>query len=510
MTKTAEFDVSLAAATSNFRNKLMEDIGITVKQVGEVSQFKDGVAVISNFNAGVDEAVRFQKSKMLGLVMSLEEDGSAGVIVLGNSTEVKPGDVVERTGEQLHIPVGEVLMGRVIDPLGNPIDGKGALGHANTRVIEKVAPGVIERAHVNCPVQTGIKVIDGLIPIGRGQRELIIGDRGTGKTSLAIDTIINQKGKNLTCIYVAIGKKTSELASIAKLLEREGALEHTIIVSATASSSAPIQYIAPFVGCAIGEEIMENGGDGLVVYDDLTKHAQAYREISLLLRRPSGREAYPGDIFYLHSRLLERSAKLSPDKKGGSLTALPIIETLEGDVSAYIPTNVISITDGQIYLQTDLFNAGVRPAVDVGLSVSRVGGAAQKNALRRAVGPTKMAISQYFELAKFATFSGDLDRATKEQLIRGEKIVEMLKQSEHRRFSLADQVALFYAVNNGGLDKIPTGEVGLWQDGFLGHLEVMYPSVRRGIESTGELNEEVKTGLDEALKSFVFRNVVIG
>jgi F-type H+-transporting ATPase subunit alpha len=431
-------------------------------------------------------------------------------VILGDYTQIKEGDTVKTTGSVVEVPVGAALIGRVVDPLGRPLDDKGPVNATASRPVERVAPGVIARKSVDTPVQTGIKAIDALIPIGRGQRELIIGDRQTGKTAVAVDAIINQKGKGLICIYVAIGQKMSTVRKVVATLEQYGAMEHTIVVVAGAEDPAPLQYLAPYSGAAIGEEIMENGvevngklvKDALCVYDDLTKHAWAYREMSLLLRRPPGREAYPGDVFYLHSRLLERAARLNEENGGGSLTALPIIETQAGDVSAYIPTNVISITDGQLFLETDLFNAGQRPALNVGISVSRVGSAAQTKAMRKVAGPLKLDLAQYRELAAFAQFASDLDKATRDQLTRGEKTSEVLKQPQYEPVPVENQVAILWVVTNGYLDDVPTNRIRDFEQRFYRFLESDRPDVLKTLAAKPELTDEIVDALREATESF--------
>jgi F-type H+-transporting ATPase subunit alpha len=445
----------------------------------------------------------------MGMALNLEEE-TVGAVILGDYKQIKEGDQVKTTGRVVEVPVGEALVGRVVDPLGRPIDDKGPIDAKSTRPVERIAPGVITRKSVDTPVQTGVKAIDALIPIGRGQRELIIGDRQTGKTAIAIDTIINQKGKGLVCIYVAIGQKLSTVAKTVAVLEQYGAMEHTIVVVAGAEDPAPVQYLAPYAGAALGEEIMENGikldgelvKDALCVYDDLTKHAWAYREMSLLLRRPPGREAYPGDVFYLHSRLLERAARLNEDHGGGSLTALPIIETQANDVSAYIPTNVISITDGQIYLESDLFNAGQRPALNVGISVSRVGSAAQTKAMKKVAGPLKLDLAQYRELAAFAQFASDLDKATRDQLTRGEKTSEVLKQPQYEPLAVERQVAILWVVTNGYLDDVPTARIRDFEQRFYRFLEAERSDLLRTLGEKKELTDEVVEGLREATESF--------
>ena len=408
------------------------------------------------------------------------------------------------TGRIIEVPVGDGLIGRVVDPLGRPLDGKGPVNSSATRPVERIAPNVVTRQSVDTPVQTGINAIDAMIPIGRGQRELIIGDRSTGKTAIAVDTIINQKGQDLICIYVAIGQKQGKVAQVLASLEEYGAMEHTLVVAANASDPAPLQYIAPYAGCAIAEEFMAQGKDALIIYDDLSKHAWAYRQVSLLLRRPAGREAYPGDVFYLHSRLLERAARMSAEFGGGSLTALPIIETQAGDVSAYIPTNVISITDGQIYLEPELFNSGIRPAVNVGLSVSRVGGAAQTRAIRRVAGRLRLDLAQYRELATFAQFgTADLDRATRAQLERGQRSTEILKQLQYRPMSLDKEVMILYAVSNGGLDEVPINRCQEFQERFLSYMETVHPEVGRAIIETKDLADDTEGALKKGLDEFV-------
>jgi F-type H+-transporting ATPase subunit alpha len=434
--------------------------------------------------------------------MNLEED-SVAAIILGDYASIKEGDEVRCTGRIAEVPVGEALIGRVVDPLGRPLDGKGPIKTDKTLPLERIAPDVTKRKSVNTPVQTGIKAIDSLIPLGRGQRELIIGDRSTGKTSIALDTIINQKGGNLTCIYVAIGQKTSKVARVVATLESYGAMAHTIVVAANASDSAALQYLAPYAGCAMGEEFMEHGKDALVVYDDLSKHAWAYRQISLLLRRPPGREAYPGDVFYLHSRLLERAAKLNDAAGGGSLTALPVIETQAGDLSAYIPTNVISITDGQMYMETDLFNAGIRPALNVGLSVSRVGSSAQTKAMRKVAGRLKLELAQYRELAAFAQFgTAELDKATRAQLERGQRITEILKQPLYAPVAMEKQVMILYAAINGLLDNIPLAKMREFELGFFQFIEAGHPEVANSIAREKDINTATEEALKGAINEF--------
>ncbi len=482
----------------------IEQFGTTVAavDVGTVVEIGDGIARIHGL-AGVkyNELIEFPGEAM-GLALNLEED-SVGAIILGDYSQIKEGDEVRCTGRIVEVPVGDGLIGRVIDPLGQPLDGKGSIKYEKTLPVERVAPHVLMRQPVNTPVQTGIKAIDSLIPIGRGQRELIIGDRSIGKTALGIDTIINQKNGDLICIYCAIGQRASKVAQVVATLEQHGALEHTIVVSANAADSAALQYLAPYAACAMGEEFMEQGREALVIYDDLSKHAWAYRQISLLLRRPAGREAYPGDIFYLHSRLLERAAKYSAERGGGSLTALPIIETQAADMSAYIPTNVISITDGQIYLEADLFNAGIRPATNVGLSVSRVGGAAQAKAMRRVAGRLRLDLAQYRELAAFAQFgTAELDKATVAQLERGKRITEVLKQPQYVPMSLEKQVMILYAVINGHLDDVPVEKVRDFEDAFHRFMETRHSEIGSRIAAEKELPEDVEQALTAAVTEF--------
>ncbi|MBH77557.1 MAG: F0F1 ATP synthase subunit alpha [Dehalococcoidia bacterium] len=464
--------------------------------VGVVIEAGDGVARAHGLsNARYSELLEFPNGTM-GLALNLEEE-SVSAVVLGDYEDIKEGDEVRATGRIIEVPVGDELIGRVVDALGNPIDGKGPIGTTKSRPVERIAPGVTLRQSVDTPVQTGIKAIDAMIPIGRGQRELIIGDRSTGKSAIALDTIINQKGGDLVCIYVAIGQKAGKVAQVLGQLEENGAMEHTIIVAAGASESAALQYLAPYAGCAMGEEIMESGRDALIIYDDLSKHAWAYRQISLLLRRPPGREAYPGDVFYLHSRLLERAAKL---EAGGSLTALPIIETQANDVSAYIPTNVISITDGQIYLEPDLFNAGIRPALNVGLSVSRVGGAAQTRAMRSVAGRLKLDHAQFRELQAFAQFgTSDLDAATQRQLERGLRANEVLKQPQFAPLNLAEEVAVIFALTNGLLDDVPTDKIDSFESAFTGFLASNKPELAARIESERTLSDELDAELRAAV-----------
>src|SRR5579863_6496454 len=439
--------------------------------VGTVISVGDGIARVYGLqDVKYLELVEFPRTGIMGMAFNLEEE-TVSCPILGEFTHIREDDEVRTTGRVISVPVGDALIGRVVDPLGAPLDDKGPIVTDKFRPIERVAPGVITRQSVNTPVQTGIKAIDSMIPIGRGQRELLIGDRQTGKTAVAIDTIINQKGKNLTCIYVAIGQKSSSVARTHAILEESGAMEHTIIVVAGASDPAPLKYLAPYSGCAMGEEFMESGRDALIIYDDLTKHAEAYRNISLIIRRPPGREAYPGDVFYLHSRLLERAARLNDDYGGGSLTALPLIETKANDISAYIPTNVISITDGQIFLETDLFNSGVRPAINVGISVSRVGGNAQIKAMKKVAGGLKLALSQYRDLEAFASFSSDLDPASRAQLDRGARLVELLKQPQYSPFPVEREVVTLWAGNEGYLDDVPVEDIRRFETEFLDYVQ---------------------------------------
>ncbi|OGE01378.1 F0F1 ATP synthase subunit alpha [Candidatus Curtissbacteria bacterium RIFOXYA1_FULL_41_14] len=471
----------------------------TAKNVGRIIEIGDGVARVSGLSdVSSSELVSFPYD-IFGLALNLEED-NVGVIIFGDWARLKEGDVCQTTGRILEVPVGENLIGRVVDPLGKPLDGKGSVSTKTFYPAEKIAPGVIYRQRVNTPLQTGLKAIDSMIPIGRGQRELIIGDRGLGKTAICLDTIINQKSKDVICIYVAIGQKTSKIAQVVATLEKHRAMDHTIIVAASASDSATMQYVAPYAGCAIGEYFMDKGKDALVIYDDLSKHAWAYRQVSLLLRRPSGREAYPGDIFYLHSRLLERAAKMADKFGGGSLTALPIIETQAGDLSAYIPTNVISITDGQIYLEAELFNAGIRPAVNPGLSVSRVGGAAQLKMMKQVAGSLRLDLAQYRELATFAQFGSDLDEATLSRLERGKRIVEVLKQPQFTPMDVVSQVVIFWAVNNGYSDSVPVSEVANFQEKIL-TLLATNKKLKDYLEDKGEIDDFAEKELAKMLGS---------
>ncbi len=474
---------------------------IDVSETGTVLSVGDGIARIYGLEKVMTgELVEFGGG-IYGLVLNLEED-NVGVAIMGEDIHIKEGDTVKRTGRIFQVPVGKALLGRVVDPLGRPIDGKGPIQSEETRVVEIKAPGIVLRQPVHEPLQTGLKAIDSMIPIGRGQRELIIGDRQTGKTAIAIDTIINQKGNNCYCIYVAIGQKRSTVAKVVATLEEYGAMEYTIVVAATASEPAPLQYIAPYSGCSMGEYFRDNGMHALIIYDDLTKQAQAYRQLSLLLRRPPGREAYPGDIFYTHSRLLERAAKLNDAHGGGSLTALPIIETQAGDVSAYIPTNVISITDGQIYLETDLFYSGVRPAINVGLSVSRVGGNAQIKAMKQVAGRLRLELAQFRELEAFAQFGSDLDKATQMQLARGQRLVEILKQDQYQPLPVEKQVMIIYAATNGFLDEYPVEVLQRFEKELYDFLDNNYSDLLNKIRTEKQITDEIKAKIDEAITKF--------
>ncbi|MDD3238663.1 MAG: F0F1 ATP synthase subunit alpha [Lachnospira sp.] len=474
---------------------------LEVSDVGTVIQVADGIARIHGLEKAMQGELLEFPGEVYGMVLNLEED-NVGAVLLGDTKNINEGDTVKTTGRVVEVPVGDALTGRVVNALGQPIDDKGPIVTDKFRKIERVASGVITRKSVDTPLQTGIKAIDAMVPIGRGQRELIIGDRQTGKTAIAIDTIINQKGQGVHCIYVAIGQKASTVASIVKTLEEFGAMSYTTIVAATASELAPLQYIAPYSGCAIGEEWMERGDDVLVVYDDLSKHAAAYRTLSLLLKRAPGREAYPGDVFYLHSRLLERAARMSDEYGGGSLTALPIIETQAGDVSAYIPTNVISITDGQIYLETEMFNSGFRPAVNAGLSVSRVGGAAQIKAIKKIAAPIRTDLAQYRELASFAQFGSDLDADTKEKLAQGERIKEMLKQPQYKPMAVEYQVMIIYAVTKKYVLDIDVDRILDFQDGLFEYIDTKYPQIPESIKNTKVLDEENEKALVNAIEEF--------
>jgi F-type H+-transporting ATPase subunit alpha len=500
-----------AQEISSIIQKEIESFGQPVRtvNVGTVVEIGDGIARVHGLSGVMSsELVEFEFEKdgergtVMGMALNLEEE-SVGVVILGPYTDIEEGDTVRTTGRIVQVPVGDALLGRVVNALGQPIDGKGDLpADTKTRPVERIAPGVVYRQNVDTPVQTGIKAIDAMIPIGRGQRELIIGDRQTGKSAIALDAIINQKGQGVMCIYVAIGQKSSQVAQIVSTLERNGAMDHTIVVAASAAEPAPLQYLAPFAGCAMGEEFMDNGGNALIVYDDLSKHAWAYRQMSLLLRRPPGREAYPGDVFYLHSRLLERAARLSDQYGGGSLTALPLIETQANDVSAYIPTNVISITDGQIFLEQDLFYAGIRPAINVGISVSRVGGDAQIKAYRQVAGRMKLDMAQFRDLAAFAQFGSDLDKATRAQLDRGLRIQEVLKQDQYQPLPVAQQVAIIYAVTNGHLDEVKIENVRAWESQFHDFMRNGHPEILDTITKEKLLSDATIEALKKAITEF--------
>lgn len=474
-----------------------------ISNVGSVLEIGDGIARVYGLrNVMSNELVEFDDGKgTLGITLNLEED-NVGVVILGEYTQIKEGMIVRTTGRIASVPVGDGLIGRIVSPTGRPLDGKGDIIYTKTRPVERVAPGIVARKSVHQPLQTGLTAIDALTPIGRGQRELIIGDRQTGKTAIAIDTIINQKGGDVICVYVAIGQKASTVAHLAKTLEDHGAMDYTIIVSATANEPAPVQYIAPFAGVAMAEEFMEQGKHVLIIYDDLTKQAQAYRAMSLLLRRPPGREAYPGDVFYLHSRLLERAVKLSDKLGGGSITALPIIETQAGDVSAYIPTNVISITDGQIFLESSYFNSGIRPAINAGISVSRVGGAAQTKAIKKVGGKLRLDLAQYRELEAFAQFASDLDDATKKQLLRGQKLTEVLKQPQYQPLSVAQQVSILFAANEGFLDEVDNKNITEYKKGWFEHLEANLPELVQKLNAGSNLEDEDAETLRVELKKY--------
>jgi len=474
---------------------------LRMESTGTVLQVGDGIALIYGLDdVMAGELVKFQ-SDVTGMVFNLEED-SVGVVIFGDEKTIKEGDTVKRTYKVPEIPVGEALLGRVINPLGKPVDGKGPINTRKYRPLEARAPSVVQRQQVKEPLQTGIKAIDSIIPIGRGQRELIIADRQTGKTSIVIDTILNQKHKGVYCIYVVIGQKMSNIVAVSEILEKHGALEYTTIVSASSRAPASSQYLAPYAGCAIGEEFLYSGKHALVIYDDLSKHAQAYRQLSLLLRRPPGREAYPGDVFYLHARLLERAAKLTDGLGGGSLTAIPIIETQAGDITSYIPTNVISITDGQIYLDTDLFYAGIRPAINVGLSVSRVGGNAQIKAMKQVAGRLRLDLAQYRELAAFTQFGAELDKTTQSQLTRGERMVEILKQGQREPLPVAKQVMIIYAGTNGYLDDLPVSAIRKFEAEFYKYMDKLHPDIEIQIETKSELTAELMSRLNDAIAAF--------
>ena len=474
---------------------------LEVSDVGTVIQVADGIARVHGLEKAMQGELLEFPGEVYGMVMNLEED-NVGAVLLGSARNINEGDTVKTTGRVVEVPVGDAMLGRVVNALGQPIDGKGPIQTDKYRQIERVASGVITRKSVDTPLQTGIKAIDAMVPIGRGQRELIIGDRQTGKTAIALDTIINQKGQNVKCIYVAIGQKASTVANIVKTLEEFGAMSYTTIVASTASELAPLQYIAPYAGCAIGEEWMENGQDVLVIYDDLSKHATAYRTLSLLLRRPPGREAYPGDVFYLHSRLLERAARMSEEYGGGSLTALPIIETQAGDVSAYIPTNVISITDGQIYLETEMFNYGFRPAVNAGLSVSRVGGSAQIKAMKKIAAPIRVELAQYRELASFAQFGSELDADTKEKLEQGVRIKEVLKQPQYKPMPVEYQVIILYVATKKYLLDVPVADITRFEGEFFEFLDTQYPEIPQSIKEQQVMSDEIEAKLVKAIDEF--------
>ncbi len=489
---------------SSIIKQQIESYGAAVKtdDVGYVLQSGDGIARIYGLQSCMSGELLQFDNNVYGMALNLEED-NVGCVVLGDDREIKEGSTVKRTGKTVQVPVGNSLIGRVVNPLGKPLDGKGDIVAENFRPVDFTAPGVIDRKSVNKPLQTGIMALDALIPIGRGQRELIVGDRQTGKTAIAVDTIINQKGKDVLCVYVAIGQKASTVSSIVNTLEKFGAMEYTIIVSSTASDTASVQYLAPYSGCAMAEEFMYNQHkDVLIIYDDLSKHAVAYRAMSLLLKRPPGREAYPGDVFYLHSRLLERAAKLSDELGGGSITALPIIETLAGDVSAYIPTNVISITDGQIYLESELFNAGQRPAVNVGLSVSRVGGSAQIKAMRKIAGPLRINLAQYRELEAFAQFGSDLDKATRDKLLQGERLVETLKQPLYATLPVEEQVMILFAATKGYLMDLPVNKVRKFNQELISFVKDKYLKILSSISETGDISDEIMKLMQTAVEEF--------
>jgi F-type H+-transporting ATPase subunit alpha len=488
--------------------KEIEQFGqeLEVEEVGEVLEVKDGVARIYGLTkAMASEMLEITSSEtgdvVSALALNLEED-NIGAVIMGDWTIIQEGDAVRRTGRVLDVPVGDGYMGRVVNPLGEPLDGQGSIETDERRQIDIVAPGIVKRQPVKEPLQTGIKAIDSMIPIGRGQRELIIGDRGTGKTAIAIDTMINQRETDVICIYCAVGQRAGKVAAVVETLREHNAMDYTVVVAANASDPAPMQYIAPYAACALAEYWMWQGKHTVVIYDDLTKQAQAYRQLSLVLRRPPGREAYPGDVFYLHSRLLERATKLNDELGGGSLTALPVIETQAGDVSAYIPTNVISITDGQIYLEPDLFYSGVRPAVNVGISVSRVGGAAQVKAMKQVAGRLRLDLSQYRELEAFAQFGSDLDAATQRQLARGERTVEVLKQPQYKPVPVADQVTVIWAVTNGLLDEIPIEQIREWEEGFVDYMREQRSEIRDAIHQTGKLEEDTEQNLRDAVEEY--------
>ncbi|HSF18700.1 MAG TPA: F0F1 ATP synthase subunit alpha [Vicinamibacteria bacterium] len=485
---------------------LREQIGdyesrVEVAEVGTVVSAGDGIARVHGLEGVMYGELVELPNEIFGLALNLEEE-AVGLVLFGNTTYIKEGDEARRTRKILQVPVGDGLVGRVVDALGRPLDGKGPIHSKNFNPVERIAPGIVDRQPVKEPLQTGVKAVDAMIPIGRGQRELIIGDRQTGKTAIAVDSILNQKGKNVICVYIAIGQKLSTVAQVVKTLEESDAMSHTIVVNAAASDPAPLQYLAPYSGCAMGEYFRDSGGHALCIYDDLSKHAAAYREISLLLRRPPGREAFPGDVFYLHSRLLERAAKLSEAMGGGSLTAFPFIETQAGDLSAYVPTNVISITDGQIYLESDLFNAGIRPAINVGNSVSRVGGSAQIKAMRQVAGTMRLELAQYREMAAFAQFGSDLDKATQAQLAKGERLVQILKQDQYEPVPVEKQVAVIYAANNGYLDDLPVSECRRFESRLYDYLDERHPGVLEAIREKKNLEDDLKEKLERALDEF--------
>ena len=505
--------ISAIEISDLIKKKIQEyDLPTEARTEGTVVSLTDGIARIHGLSDVMQgEMIEFP-GNVYGLALNLERD-SVGSVIMGAYEHIKEGDVVRCTKRILEVPVGDALLGRVVDALGNPVDGKGPIKATATSPIEKIAPGVITRQSVSQPVQTGLKAIDSMVPIGRGQRELIIGDRQTGKSALAIDTIINQRGTGVKCIYVAIGQKASSIVTVVRKLQEHGALDHTIVVAASASESAAMQYIAPYAGCAMGEFFRDSGQDALIIYDDLTKQAWAYRQVSLLLRRPPGREAYPGDIFYLHSRLLERASRLNAAEvekrsggrvkgKTGSLTALPIIETQAGDVSAFVPTNVISITDGQIYLETDLFNAGIRPAINAGLSVSRVGGAAQTKVIKKLGGGIRLALAQYRELAAFAQFASDLDEATRKQLERGQRVTELMKQKQYAPMSVAEMAVSLYAADRGYLDDVELDEIGPFESALLSFMNTERQDLMKRIDETGDYNDEIESGLRSAVEEF--------
>ncbi len=493
--KVEEISELIKKQISDFEKK------VDVSEIGTVLSVGDGIARVYGLeNAMASELLEFPNN-VFGMALNLEED-MVGTVLFGEDTFIKEGDIVKRTGRIMEVPVGEAMLGRVVNAIGQPIDGKGPINTKDTRKVDIVAPGIVDRQPVGEPLQTGLKAIDAMIPIGRGQRELIIGDRQTGKTAIAIDAIINQKDTGVVCIYVAIGQKRASVARVVKTLEENGAMDNTIVVASTASEPAPLQYIAPYSGCAMGEFFRDNGKHALIIYDDLSKQAAAYRQLSLLLRRPPGREAYPGDVFYLHSRLLERAAKLSDKLGGGSLTALPIIETQAGDVSAYIPTNVISITDGQIYLEPDLFYAGIRPAVNVGLSVSRVGGAAQTKAMKQVAGTLRLDLAQFRELAAFAQFGSDLDKSTLMQIERGKRMVELLKQGQYQPLTMDEQIIVLYAGTQGFLDDLPVEAIGSFEQGLLSYFRRQKPEIKEEIMTKKALDEELKNKINEAISAF--------